>query len=626
MKKIGLEAILDMANFNKGMGQYNAGVDGMNKKTTSLGTILGGAGKAIAGIGVAAAAAAVGGIAAATKMLASTIEPASDLSESMSKARVVFADSSQEMITWSQSAATAMGMSQQQALEAAGTYGNLFSALGLSGDASVDMSQNIVQLAADLGSFNNIPVADALEKLRAGLTGEAEPLKALGVNLNEVTIKAKALDMGLVKSAVNMTKVRLATSTLAKKREAAAAALAKYGEGSREYQDALLQAEAQEQKLGDLMQGKVGDLTAAQKAQAAYALIMEQTSLAQGDFERTSEGLANQQKILKARMTDVKATIGTALLPSLEQVTRAITTKLASPEAQAAIDKLAGWLKTNLPQAITTAKNFLDTKLVPAFKAVGEWIQTNVVPALKEAYNWLQTNLPIAIATAQRWFLYTFKPALYEVWEWTNAHIIPLLQSIWTLLSETIPNAISKLDWSKLKVDPSTSQTINELEAWLRAIKDIIDAINEGKPIDWKRILGNPTLTGKPDQWYTPESPVGKAADWFKAVLHILDNFFQGKHWTDPGTAPGGSQNSVPVTPPANVPPMNLPMFSGGGSVQSMPAMTQARLGGGGGTTNNSVGGDTFIQNITDPVSMAMAMALVQDRKRDRWNAAMGVT
>ena len=58
-----------------------------------------------------------------------------------------------------------------------------------------------------------------------------------------------------------------------------------------------------------------GALSAQQKFLAAQKVILKQTSDAQGDFERTSDGLANQQRILAAQFTNIKTTIGTALLP-----------------------------------------------------------------------------------------------------------------------------------------------------------------------------------------------------------------------------------------------------------------------------------------------------------------------
>jgi hypothetical protein len=58
-------------------------------------------------------------------------------------------------------------------------------------------------------------------------------------------------------------------------------------------------------------------MTMAEKVQLRYALILKQTGNAQGDFARTSDGLANQQRILAAEWEDLQATIGTLLLPTV---------------------------------------------------------------------------------------------------------------------------------------------------------------------------------------------------------------------------------------------------------------------------------------------------------------------
>jgi len=152
-------------------------------------------------------------------------------------------------------------MSENAALAAAATYGNLFRSMGMTEELSATMSINLVKLAGDLASFNNLDPTEVFEKLRAGLTGEAEPLKSLGVNINETVIKLKAMELGL-------------------------------------------------------SDGK-SVLDANSKATAAYALIMEQTSLAQGDFARTSDGLANQQRILTAQMEDLSAAAGETLTPAV---------------------------------------------------------------------------------------------------------------------------------------------------------------------------------------------------------------------------------------------------------------------------------------------------------------------
>lgn len=187
------------------------------------------------------------------------IGAASDLNETVSKARAVFGDSANAAIRFGDTAAESLGQSKRQAIEAVATFGNLFVAMGIGQQKSLDLSKNIVQLATDLSSFNNVPVAETLEALRSGLVGETEPLRRFGVNLNQATIEAKAMALGLY-------------------------------DGN-------------------------GAIDASAKAQAAYALILEQTTTAQGDFARTSQGAANQQKILAAQFEDLKAEIGTELLP-----------------------------------------------------------------------------------------------------------------------------------------------------------------------------------------------------------------------------------------------------------------------------------------------------------------------
>ena len=53
-----------------------------------------------------------------------------------------------------------------------------------------------------------------------------------------------------------------------------------------------------------------GKFTESQKVAARYQAIMEDTVMAQGDFARTSDGLANSQRILQAKMTNAMAAIG----------------------------------------------------------------------------------------------------------------------------------------------------------------------------------------------------------------------------------------------------------------------------------------------------------------------------
>jgi phage-related protein len=201
--------------------------------------------------------------------LGNAISEAVDLGESASKVGVVFGDAAGQVEDFAATASSSLGLSEAAALGATGTFGNLLRATGLAEQAAADMSVGAVKLAGDLASFNNASPEEALDALRAGLVGEAEPLKRFGVNLNAAAIEAKAVELGL----------------------------AAVGE----------------------------ELTDSAKASAAYAVIMEQTALAQGDFARTSEGLANQQRIAKAQFLDLSADIGGLFVPMLGNAAAGLT-------------------------------------------------------------------------------------------------------------------------------------------------------------------------------------------------------------------------------------------------------------------------------------------------------------
>lgn len=243
------------------------------------------------------------------------IGKASDLAESTSKTNVVFGDLADQVKKFAATGPQALGLSTQAALEATSTFGNLFVALGLSQEAAADLSPDIVQLAADLASFNNIEVGDALEKLRSGLVGETEPLRALGVAINEAAVNAKALELGLV--------------------------------------------------------GSNGQISEAAKVQARYALILEQTTTAQGDFARTADGIANKQRTLNAEFDDFQAKVGEALIPAFEALID------VAPQALALLEGLIPVIQsvaTSFGDAVDTIQPFLEniTKIQQGIGAVSD--------------------------------------------------------------------------------------------------------------------------------------------------------------------------------------------------------------------------------------------------------------
>lgn len=204
-----------------------------------------------------------GGLAFAGVMgaaLFSVANDASDVAEAVNKATVLFGPAGKRVEQFANTAATSIGQSKRAALDATGTFGNFFRGIGDTADQAADKSIEFTKLAGDMASFHNAKPEEAVEALGAALRGESEPIRRFGVLLDDATLKQRALSMGLIDT----------TS---------------------------------------------GTLPPAIKAQAAYAEILEQTKSAQGDFARTSDGAANQQRILTAQMENLKASIGAGVLP-----------------------------------------------------------------------------------------------------------------------------------------------------------------------------------------------------------------------------------------------------------------------------------------------------------------------
>lgn len=77
--------------------------------------------------------------------------------------------------------------------------------MGIAGDTAYDLSTSLVLLAQDMASFYNMDTEEAFVKLRAGITGETEPLKALGILVDENTVSQYAYQNGLAETGEELT-------------------------------------------------------------------------------------------------------------------------------------------------------------------------------------------------------------------------------------------------------------------------------------------------------------------------------------------------------------------------------------------------------------------------------------
>jgi hypothetical protein len=164
-----------------------------------------------------------------------------------------------ETYKWSEELSNALGLSAVAIRKNTGTIFNMTSSMGIAESHALSMAKGVSALAEDMASFYNLDSATAFEKIQSGLTGMGQGLKALGILVDEDTIKQVAYNNGIA---------------------------------------------------------KVGaELTNQQKVLARYVAIMQQTKNAHGDLARTLESPANLIRRLKNEISNCANTIGTILMP-----------------------------------------------------------------------------------------------------------------------------------------------------------------------------------------------------------------------------------------------------------------------------------------------------------------------
>lgn len=194
----------------------------------------------------------------------------SDLSEVQNVVDVTFPRMKGQVNDFAQSAAKSFGLSETMAKRYTGTFGAMAKAFGFNEKAAYEMSTALTGLSGDVASFYNISQDEAYTKLKSVFTGETESLKDLGVVMTQSALDQYALANGFGKTTQAMSE--------------------------------------------------------AEKVALRYKFVQDQLSLASGDFIRTSDGWANQVRILQLQFESLKATIGQGLINVLTPVIKVINT------------------------------------------------------------------------------------------------------------------------------------------------------------------------------------------------------------------------------------------------------------------------------------------------------------
>ncbi|MHC4122445.1 MAG: hypothetical protein ACYSSI_02640 [Planctomycetota bacterium] len=288
---------------------------------------------------------ALGALTVAMAKMAASAEESEDLFER------AFGRMAKQARAWSETFSDALGANEYEVRRQAGTLNLMLKSMGQTEQAAFDMSTAMVQLAYDLSSAHDVPVAQAFEKLQSAISGEVEPLKRLGYVVNETTIKTWALNNGLIK------------------------------------------------------QGQ--ELTEGQKVAARFGVIMDRTQAIQGNLAETYNSTTNAVRSMLGMLKETAVEIGQHLLPIVGSAARAFRDWLIDNQdtivknISAWIDKLGDFiefLRTDWKAALTAAK---DTA-ISVFSAMADslvQIVLSVGDRIKEAMrNKLATEIAVNVA------------------------------------------------------------------------------------------------------------------------------------------------------------------------------------------------------------------------------------
>ena len=172
----------------------------------------------------------------------------------------------EEAYDWANKVNDKLGIDPAEFMKAEGIFMAMARGLGITNEQAYKLSKGMTELSYDLSSFMNIPIEEALTKMKSALAGEIEPLRAVGISVTQATLQEKALALGITEN--------------------------------------------------------VNAMTDAEKSLLRYKVILDSMKNmgAVGDLAKTIESPANALRILQMQLTQLVRAIGSLFIPILTQV------------------------------------------------------------------------------------------------------------------------------------------------------------------------------------------------------------------------------------------------------------------------------------------------------------------
>ena len=176
---LGVKIGADLKDFQKGMAQMEGQLKQVGQNLRSVGATLSRS-VTLPILGIAGAA----------------VKAASDVEEMRDKFNVVFKTVGGSVSKELGNFAEQVNRSRYDLMGFAATFGDIIKPMGFTEESAANMSVTLTKLAVDLSSFNNMPMDEAVRRLRGTLIGAHENAADFGVIINENTLKQELMRMG----------------------------------------------------------------------------------------------------------------------------------------------------------------------------------------------------------------------------------------------------------------------------------------------------------------------------------------------------------------------------------------------------------------------------------------------
>lgn len=268
------------------------------------------------------------------------INMAADYQDALGYSEQVFNDHAEAVQKWVKENSVRLRLNVSDLQTYVNNMGSLYRSFGFEAQQAAEYAQGLVDRAADLKAATGKELTDVLNSLTSVMTGGYRAGYQYGIVINEAAISAYALSNNIAQVEVNQNKVTEASIKVEKATKKVSEAALKYGEDSLEAREAQIALEKASADLEEALGGQTIALTQAQREEAIYGMILEQTNHIKGQSVRESEGYKSQLDALKTTFDNLKISIGDKLLPVVTDLIKAANDFFQSTEGQELLDSI----------------------------------------------------------------------------------------------------------------------------------------------------------------------------------------------------------------------------------------------------------------------------------------------